>query len=74
MLVFSSTLLKFMNMSTENNMLHLLCQTILGYITLWREHFDAVRFVVAFFGIAHFGADLFDANFTKIIFLFCFLF
>jgi len=42
-----------------------------GYTTLWHDHFDVACFVVALFGIAHFRADLFDANFTKLI---CFLF
>jgi len=31
------------------------------------------RFVVALFGVAHFEANLFDVNFTKIIFFFLFL-
>jgi len=28
----------------------------LGYTTLWRDHFGAARFVVAFFCVAHFEA------------------
>jgi len=32
------------------------------------------HFVVALIGVAHFGADLFGANFTKIIFLYAFCF
>jgi len=34
--------------------------------------FGAARFVVALFVIANFGADLFSANFMKIIFFFQF--
>jgi len=45
----------------------LMCQCV-EYTILWRDHFGAARFVVTLFGIAHFGADLFGANFTKIIF------
>jgi len=37
----------------------------------WEAHlFGAARFVVALLGIAHFEADLFGANFMKIIFSF----
>jgi len=44
-----------------------------------RDHFYAARFVVALFGVAHFvvapfWSGTFGANFTKIIFFFCFLF
>jgi len=46
-----------------------------GSMFLWHDHFGMAHFVVALFGVAHvvlvhFGADLFCANFTKIIFLF----
>jgi len=37
---------------------------------LGTQLYFAVRFVVALFGVAHFGADLFGTNFMKIIFFF----
>jgi len=50
-----------------------------GFTTLWCDHFGAARFVVALFALpilllVYFGADLFGANFTKIIFSFAFFF
>jgi len=50
-----------------------------GYTTLWHNRFVAARFVVALFALpilllVHIGADLFGANFTKIIFSFALLF
>jgi len=38
-------------------------------MTLWHDHFGMTCFVVALFGIANFGADLFCAYFMKTIFL-----
>jgi len=35
---------------------------IYGYTTLFRDHFGAARFVVAFFGIAHFVAGPFGSG------------
>jgi len=37
-------------------------------MTLWRDHFGTARIVVILFGIAHFVADLFGANITKLFF------
>jgi len=48
----------------------LLVTLVRGKHVFYRDHFGAACFVLAFSCVTHFRADLFSANFTKIIFSF----